>query len=247
MSKTFRQYDVRWGKKSYPPGSNCTMSGSGCGPTACADLIVNNPKYKNYTPISTRKFMINNGYAVAGHGTSWNGIDACLKHFGFTVKRFDSMEPFWEEMAKQGRRAIILFGAGSRGGITWTSSGHYVAASAYKKQNGKHCLYTRDPGGRCNDGWHCYEDTMRGLIKKLWVCYLPTSNVTSSPYKVGGTYTLQTNMNVRTGPGTSYSKKKVLKKGTKVTCKAVKKVGSKTWMQTPSGWICAKGIKTYIK
>lgn len=73
----------------------------------------------------------------------------------------------------------------------------------------------------------------------------PTSNG-SSAYRVGATYTLRTNMNVRTGPGTNYSKKKrsaltanarahctsassaVLKKGTKVTCKAVRTVGSRS-------------------
>lgn len=188
MSKTFRQYDKRWGKKSYPPRSGCTMTGSGCGPTACADLIVNNSKYKKCTPIDTRKFMLKHNYAVAGHGTQWNGIDACLKHFGFSVRRFDSMEPFFNEMSKSGRRAIILFGSGSRGGITWTSSGHYVAVSAYKKVDGKHYFYTRDPGARCNDGWYCYEDHMRGLIKLLWTCYLPEKVSTKKKKLYTGTF-----------------------------------------------------------
>lgn len=274
MSKTFRQYDSRWGKLSYPPGSSCTMAGSGCGATACASLIVNNPKYASCTPKSTRKFMINNGHAIAGHGTAWSGITACLKHFGFTVKTFDSMTPFFEEMAKPGRRCVILFGAGTRGGVTWTLGGHYVPASAYKVVNGKHYLYTRDPGGRCNDGWHCYEDTMRGLIKKLWVCYLPTTTTTSSSnvsYKAGNTYTLQANLNVRTGPGTGYAKKKVnqltadgkkhatstkptanavLKKGTGVSALAIKNNSSNSsiWLKIPSGYVCAKGkTKIYIK
>ena len=175
MSTTFRQYDSRWGRKSYPSNSGDTMAGAGCGPTACASLIVNHPKHKAVTPINTRKFMVNNGYAIAGQGTAWSGIDACLKHFGMKVKTFDSMELFFEEMAKSGRKCIILFRGGSRGGVTWTTSGHFVAASAYKKGNGKHYLYTRDPGSRRNDGWHCYEDHMKGLIAKLWVCYVPTS------------------------------------------------------------------------
>lgn len=183
MSKTFRQYDTRWGNKSYPPNSGCTMSGSGCGATACADIIVNNPKYKNKTPIHTRKYMCDHGYAVAGQGTAWNGIDACMKHFGFNVQRFDSMDAFFKEMAKGNRWAIILFRGGSKGGITWTTSGHFVAVSAYKTKNGKHCLYTRDPGLRKNDGWHCYEDQMKGLIVKLWVFSLPSSAVSTSTTK----------------------------------------------------------------
>lgn len=247
MSKTFRQYDSRWGKLSYPPGSSCTMAGSGCGATACASLIVNNPKYANYTPKSTRNFMINNGYAIAGHGTAWNGITACLKHFGFTVKTFDSMTPFFEEMAKPGRRCIILFGAGTRGGVTWTLGGHYVPASAYKVVNGKHYLYTRDPGGRCNDGWHCYEDTMRGLIKKLWVCYLPTTTSSGKYYTVGKTYTLQANMNVRTGGAIRYRKVGTLKKGTKIKCLQTSKNGK--WIKYATyRWVCGRGSnKVYIK
>lgn len=35
----------------------------------------------------------------------------------------------------------------------------------------------------------------------------------------------------------------ILKKGTRVTCKGIKKVGSTVWMNIPSGWICAKNSK----
>lgn len=90
------------------------------------------------------------------------------------------------------------------------------------------------------------------------------STISSNGYTVGKTYTLQANMNVRSGAGTNYAKKKrneltadakkhstvtgTLKKGTRVTCKAVKKTGSDIWIQIPSGWICAKkGNKVYIK
>lgn len=87
-------------------------------------------------------------------------------------------------------------------------------------------------------------------------------------YNVGSTYTLQANMNVRTGAGTNYSIKKVsqltadgkkhatstsstanavLKKGTEVTVLAIKTVGNDTWLQIPSGWICAvKGSAIYV-
>lgn len=275
MSKTFRQYDSRWGKKKYPPGSSCTMSGSGCGPTACADIIVNNKKHKHRTPKSTRTFMIKNDYAIAGNGTAWDGIDACLERYGFKVTRHDDMTSFFKEMAKGNRYAIILFRGGTRGGVTWTSGGHYLAASAYKKKNGKHYLYMRDPGSRRNDGWHCYETTMRGLIKVLWTCYLPSQKtakkkkVTAPNYKAGKTYTLQGNRNVRKGAGIKYKIKKVkdltadgkknatkkkgtanavLKKGTKVTVQKIKKNGSYIWLKIPSGWICAKSkYKVWVK
>ncbi|MFR2877999.1 MAG: hypothetical protein ACLTCM_04645, partial [Anaerovoracaceae bacterium] len=105
MSKTFRQYDSRWGRLSYPPNTRSTMASAGCGPTACASIIVNNPKYKNITPRTTRKFMLNGGYVPGGVGTMWSGIDACMKHFGFEVKRHNDMDSFFKEMNKGSRRA----------------------------------------------------------------------------------------------------------------------------------------------
>lgn len=89
----------------------------------------------------------------------------------------------------------------------------------------------------------------------------PDEEETKDPettYQVGKVYTLQTNLNVRIGPGTSYRQKQrseltadgqknakagsmaVLKKGTKVTAKEVQKDGSEnTWLRIPSGWVCA--------
>lgn len=84
-------------------------------------------------------------------------------------------------------------------------------------------------------------------------------------YKVGNTYTLQSNMVVRTGAGTNYRAKKhnelttdgkkhdkdkngCLDKGTKITCKQVKKSGSDIWIKCPSGWIAAYyKKKVYVK
>ncbi len=149
------------------------MANSGCGPTACADIIVNNPKYVNITPKNTRDYMVNNGYAIKGAGTAWAGITACLKHYGFKVTNHPTMDGVWKEMAKPNRKGIVLFRAGTRGGVTWTTCGHFLAFSAYKVKNGKHYLYMRDPGTRRHDGWYCYEDHMKGLIPQIWTCYVP--------------------------------------------------------------------------
>jgi len=89
-----------------------------------------------------------------------------------------------------------------------------------------------------------------------------SSSSISSPFKVGKEYVLASNLNVRTGPSTSYSiksrssltangkknslntSKATLKKGTVVTCIQT----SGNWIKIPSGWICGKsGSKTYIK
>lgn len=78
----------------------------------------------------------------------------------------------------------------------------------------------------------------------------------AADYSVGNVYTLQVDrLAVRTGAGTNYSRKSYsqltanakqnaysdgyLKEGTRVTCKAIKNVGSDIWMQIPSGWVAA--------
>lgn len=170
MSKTFRQADSRWGKLVYTRGGS-TMATAGCGPTSMAEIIVNNPKYKDADPRTTRKWLMEHHYNVSG--TLWEGITKGMQHFGFTVSSPSTMQGLFDKLEKGVYKwGIINFKAGSRGGVTWTSGGHYVAFSAYKYENGQHWLYTRDPGGRHNDGWHSYEKTMKGLCKKVWCCYV---------------------------------------------------------------------------
>ena len=84
-----------------------------------------------------------------------------------------------------------------------------------------------------------------------------TSKSSAPTYTVGKTYTLQVELNVRKGAGTSYAKvgyssltsdgKKhdkdkdgALDKGTVVTCKKVtKKSNGDIWIKCPSGWLAA--------
>lgn len=84
-------------------------------------------------------------------------------------------------------------------------------------------------------------------------------------YKIGNTYTLQMNLYIRKEPNgrkltmneitpnakanayVSTDGYAVLKKSTRVTCKAIDGVNS-IWIKIPSGWVCAKSSdgKTYI-
>lgn len=75
-------------------------------------------------------------------------------------------------------------------------------------------------------------------------------------YAVGENYTLQTELKVRTGPGTNHSAKThnqltsggqshdtdndgALDKGTVITCKEVRQVNEDIWIRCPSGWLAA--------
>lgn len=142
--------------------------------------------------------------------------------------------------------------------------------SRYKKainsSSPEECIKAIKDGGYATDPK--YVDSILKIIKsnKLEQYDRKEKESKKEDYIIGKTYTLQVNLNVRMGAGTSYKNKKyseltkdgrkhalnisnaVLKRGTKVTCLKVIKVKDETWLQIPSGFICAKyGDKVYVK
>lgn len=109
---------------------------------------------------------------------------------------------------------------------------------------------------------NCGETIYAQIHGNISVQPVPVQQVNG--YQVGKTYTLQANMYVRQTPNgekikfdsfTQDAKKHghfddegngILNSGTRVTCKAVEKVGNQTWLRIPSGWVCAVGSKTFI-
>lgn len=91
-----------------------------------------------------------------------------------------------------------------------------------------------------------------------------TETASRPTFAVGKTYTtVVDHLRVRRGPGTGYAQimysdlsanarkhaytgDSTLKKGTRVTCNAVKTVAAEIWMKIPSGWICAYQNKPFV-
>lgn len=172
-SKIFKQTDSRWSSLPYPTKKS-TFGGNGCGCVSCVHIAIEQSAKKNWTPKTLRPYMVKKGYAVAGKGTTWDGITATLKYIGHktVVKVWDSdpMDKAWKELDKGNRIGIILFN-NSRGadGTLWTASGHYIAFTNYKVEGGKHWFYCKDSGTRNHSGWYAYETSMMGCIPKLWI------------------------------------------------------------------------------
>ena len=180
---TYRQYDSRWGSKNYNGSSS--YAAAACGPTSCANILYAiNP---TITPVTTGNYMKKHGYAIRNNGTAWNGIPACLKAFGAKdVRQVDKMADVFNYCSK-GYVGVFLFGGGSKGGVTWTTSGHYVAITGYKVVNGKHYFKTFDSGGRKHDGWYCYETQMKGLVPRIWLCKVEPEKIKKPTTKYSGT------------------------------------------------------------
>ena len=172
-STIYKQYDSRWGSKPYPT-KNSSFAGNGCGCVACTHLLIERVKYKNYTPETVRKYMVSQGFAVSGKGTTWAGITKTLEHYGYQVTHIGEKDPMskaWKELDKGNRIGIILFLGGSGpDGTVWTAGGHYVAFTSYKKtSDGKHKMYMKDSGARNHDGWYYYEKSMKGRVYQMWI------------------------------------------------------------------------------
>ena len=187
---TYKQADSRWGKKNYNGSSS--MATAGCGPTSCA-MIAYGVDGKT-TPLDTMRYMQKHGYAVRNQGTDWNGIPACLKAFGVqNVQEAPDMAKCWELM-KKGYVGVFLFISGKRGGVTWTTSGHFVAVTGYKYENGKHWVYVKDSysNSSLRNGWITYEDNMRNDVVKVWSGKLAIKKTTAYTPKTAYTGKLPT-------------------------------------------------------
>jgi len=186
MNKTvFSQLDRRWAGLPYPV-KPWTLSTSGCGCVSVTHLLIETGKYKKYTPKDVQPYM--KQFAIAGQGTLWSGIKTSLEHYGFKVINHSTMTGIFDTLKNRKQKmGIILFRKGTKGGVTWTTSGHFVAFLDYKVSNGKHYFYVKDSGGRRHTGWYCYETQMKGLIPQIWSALPP-----AEPKKVVKTAEKQT-------------------------------------------------------
>lgn len=171
--KIFKQLDSRWSDLAYPTKSS-SFGGNGCGCCACTHIAIEQEAKKDWTPKTLRKWMVAQGFAEAGHGTTWNGITETLKHIGHkNVVRIwnDPMSKAWKELDKGDRIGVLLVdNSKTPDGTYWTASGHYVAFTDYRKtKNGNHWFYIKDSGGRNHDGWYCYEKSIAGALPKMWI------------------------------------------------------------------------------
>lgn len=153
----------------------------------------------------------------------------------------------------------------------WTSTCKGVNRSKYFKYNAASheliCNFSTISSDARGNKYYLFTPTKKITIsyssddinyKKTTKTSQKTNNSSSKPtFKVGNTYTLTTEVKVRTGAGTNYAQKKrsqltsngqknalnqtyaVLKSGTKFTVQKVKENGSDIWIKIPSGWICA--------
>ena len=168
----YKQLDSRWSGLPYPTRGS-SFGATGCGCCACTHIAIEQSSKAKWTPATLRPWMVKQGYAYVGQGTTWQGITETLKYIGHkevVCVWNDPMTRAWKELNKGNRIGILLVdNSKTPDGTYWTASGHYVAFTDYKVSNDKHYFYIKDSGGRNHDGWFCYEKSIKGALPKLWI------------------------------------------------------------------------------
>ena len=118
------------------------------------------------------------------------------------------------------------------------ASTSYKQVGSYKYNTTVTITETKNGWGKTNKGWICLTYTKKVSNTSTNTNTNTNTNKSTSKYSLGR-YVTTANLNVRTGPSTSYKIKKVYKKGTVFDTYQIKG----NWAKTPSGWVCL----TYAK
>lgn len=117
----YKQIDSRYSKVR---GAGTTLGASGCGPTACANVISKTTN-ASVTPKTTFLWACKNGYMTSNQGLYWAGIAAMLKHWGVKCEQTTDQSEVKSALSK-GYWAIAIMGKG-----LWTSGGHFILLYNY--------------------------------------------------------------------------------------------------------------------
>lgn len=133
----YKQGDSRWGKKMYSNHNDKsqTMANSGCGPTACADVVAT-LKDKSVTPWTLAQLAMEWGDRTRNSGTSWDFFKHVAKHYGFIKFVQSSSLDALKACLDAGGYVVCSMGPGY-----WTSGGHFICAWKYDNTY----IYCNDP------------------------------------------------------------------------------------------------------
>ena len=133
----YKQYDSRWASKIYSNhgSSKQTMKNSGCGPTACADIVAT-LKDKNVTPWTLAQLAMKWGDRTYDSGTSWNFFKHVADYYHFSKFVPSANLDVLKACLDAGGYAVCNMAPGY-----WTKQGHFICAWKYTATD----IYCNDP------------------------------------------------------------------------------------------------------
>ena len=152
----FLQWDQRWGYETY--GSDM-MAITGCGPACLAMVGYYITGDEKFDPAAVAAFAEENGYYVAGSGSSWTLISEGGKTLGLDVVELPLDENRMKGALEAGNPIILAMGAGD-----FTASGHYIVLTGV--QDGMFAVNDPNSPERSSKLWS-YEQ-LSGQIRNIW-------------------------------------------------------------------------------
>lgn len=257
----YSQADSRWANKLYTSTGNKsqTMKSSACGPTSAA-MVVSSSKGA-ILPTTMAQLFVDNRYRTANNGTAWAAFPFVADYFDF--EEYHTSTSFSKAMSylktdkdKDGIADYFVIVSCNSG--LWTTGGHYIVLIGYDDgdvivfdpylYSGKFNTASRRAAGVVVSGNSAFVSESKfykySNAKRYWIFSNDqtgnkSSSSSSSTTNVSYTRYVATqsqNLNVRSGPGTSYKVVGSLTKGSKVkvisTSGSWSKIGANKWVST---------------
>ena len=133
----YKQGDSRWGKKMYSNHNDKkqTMANSGCGPTACADVVATLID-KAVTPWTLAQLSMKWGTRTYNSGTSWTFFTKVASYYKFSKFVKSGSLDALKACLNAGGYVVCSMGPGY-----WTKGGHFICAWKYDANY----IYCNDP------------------------------------------------------------------------------------------------------
>lgn len=161
----FLQWDRRWGYEIY--GSDM-IAITGCGPTCLAMVGYHLTGDPRFDPAAVAAFAEENGYYVAGSGSSWTLISEGGPKLGLDVTELPLDENRMKQALEYGNPIILAMGPGD-----FTATGHYIVLTGVEDG-----MFTvNDPNSRENSEKLWSYEQIREQIRNIWA-------VSGKPYAV---------------------------------------------------------------
>ena len=114
----FLQWDSRWGYEMY---GDDFMALTGCGPTALSMVYSGLTGNTSLHPFKMARLAEENGYYVAGSGSSWNMMTGLAEKVGLTVWKPLFTAGAIKAELEEGHPIICIMGPGD-----FTTTGHFI-------------------------------------------------------------------------------------------------------------------------
>lgn len=154
------QWDKRWGYAYY---GEDIIAIDGCGPTALSMVICGLTGDNSITPYKVAKYAEENGFYVAGSGSSWSLMSDGCQYFGIESEELSLQKDLIMNTLENGSPIICIMGAGD-----FTTTGHFIVLTGI--EDGK--IKVNDPNSIARSSLLWEYERIAPQIKNLWTFWV---------------------------------------------------------------------------